>query len=395
MSAVDFWLKKQLTEEQIEDYEHLDNVAIRRIARNLQTRNILQVENIGDLNREEIIEKIIESGHNFGDYSTRDYLRDEVADRLQNIRQNTEDFLRAINSITNQSVIEILGENVSNNPKQFIDNLFKVRNKLEPFQNLVDVRTIVDSLNRLIPTTRAVRRINVTEDWGPERLKTKEHILQYLDIWLTNFKEQLTNPAQTAQGVKIYGFNMAKVIDRFDGEIFIWAEDIYNGKWGERGADIKALLDEEVNYLTNVIKEKPRELEDRTTDLFIALRYVMRIYTGQTRQRHTKYTKPYAAIRRKTIDKRKSMRKLRDDYGLSNTQARNIVVSEITLLQLTGKIGKEEAKEDTDDEKVNEWLRKKEEVEGKIDKISEDYVSDNKPLYRKLQDILAGKTVVW
>ena len=42
-----------------------------------------------------------------------------------------------------------------------------------------------------------------------------------------------------------------------------------------------------------------------------------------------------------------------------------------------------------------QWLKEKEEVEGKIDKISEDYVNDNKPLYRKLQDIKDGKTVVW
>ena len=89
------------------------------------------------------------------------------------------------------------------------------------------------------------------------------------------------------------------------------------------------------------------------------------------------------------------MRKLRDDYSLSNTQARNIIVFEVRLLQLTGKINMENAKEDTDDEKVNEWLKEKEEVEGKIDKISEDYVNDNKPLYRKLQDIKDGKTVVW
>ena len=331
MSAVGFWLKKQLTEEQIEDYAHLDNVAIRRIARDLQDRNILQVENIGDLNREEIIESIIESGHDFGDYSTRDYLREEVTDRLQNIRQNTEDFLRAINSITNQSVLEILGENVSNNPKQFIDNLFQVRNKLEPFYGESnDVQIIVDALNRLIPKTRATRQINVTEDWGPERLKTKEHILQYLDIWLTNFKTELTIPASTAQGVKIYGFNMPKVIDRLDDELFDYAEDIYNGKWGERGADIKALLDEEVNYLNN-------DFEDRTTDLFIALRYVMPMYTGQTRQRYTVYTGPMARIRRKIINKKKEQKKLRDDYSLSNTQARNIIVFEVRLLQLTGK----------------------------------------------------------
>ena len=102
MSAVGFWLEKQLTDKQIRDYEHLSDDDVERLAEELN------LEDIENLKREEIIEGIIESGHDFKTKTIRDFLRDEVVDDLQNRQQGAEDFLRAINSITTPEAITIL-----------------------------------------------------------------------------------------------------------------------------------------------------------------------------------------------------------------------------------------------------------------------------------------------
>jgi hypothetical protein len=385
MSAVGFWLEKQLTDKQIRDYEHLSDDDVERLAEELN------LEDIENLKREEIIEGIIESGHDFKTKTIRDFLRDEVVDDLQNRQQGAEDFLRAINSITTPEAITILNEPVINNPANFIDNLFQVRKVLTSLSGNAYINNILSSLDNSIKRwakTGRRRVINVQEDWGPERLKSKDHVLQYLDIWLTKFIEELGNTTLTAQGKKIYGPNMGKVISKLTSDMFHMANNIYNGKWGEEGEDVHKLLHSEVEYLDN-------DFQERTDDLLSALRNVRRIYKKYTIHEPSKLEGRLERVMSAIQGEKKTIKELRDKYHLSNTKARNIYIFEKRLQHLTEKINDEEVLSKPDEEAIRDWLKDKENVQDNIDRLSQDYVGDNKVLYRKLQDLKEGKTVVW
>ena len=212
--------------------------------------------------------------------------------------------------------------------------------------------------------------------------------MQYLDIWLTKFIEELGNTTLTAQGKKIYGPNMGKVISKLTSDMFHMANNIYNGKWGEEGEDVHKLLHSEVEYLDN-------DFQERTDDLLSALRNVRRIYKKYTIHEPSKLEGRLERVMSAIQGEKKTIKELRDKYHLSNTKARNIYIFEKRLQHLTEKINDEEVLSKPDEEAIRDWLKDKENVQDNIDRLSQDYVGDNKVLYRKLQDLKEGKTVVW